>query len=255
MASRRSHSYTAAALWTRDSWDTSGPCGSCSGHVLGEGGIWSPSGVSKCFCVSPSVSGLDSSSSSCCRVLKRSTTQWAVSLASGSWSQHSVTVEQKMFIPCRTGEETLSLRIKDLCELQHVVVFRIRPGVASRPQGCRVVRGLSGPGLSCCPHRAVHTPGNQMLARSSSPLQHTQHSQGLKSFSHLIVCRLGSGCSLSHCTLRNEPRRRRGAGEGDRTRGRVLVKRDSDMLHTTYHHLLTWFVEGTGPLTRWFWSI
>lgn len=49
------------------------------------------------------------------------------------------------------------------------------PGVVSMLRGCPVVLGPSGPGLSCCPHKAAHKPLSQTPARSSSPLQQHKH--------------------------------------------------------------------------------
>lgn len=43
---------------------------------------------------------------SSCKATSRSTTQGAVSRASGSWSQHSASMEQKTLMPCRTYRRT-----------------------------------------------------------------------------------------------------------------------------------------------------
>lgn len=67
---------------------------SVQGGREGRDGVWSSVDGVMGVCVQ-----MEFSSSSCARVLKRSTTQCAVRRASGSWSQHSVIVAHKSCMP------------------------------------------------------------------------------------------------------------------------------------------------------------
>lgn len=85
-------------------------------------------------CPGPTSSLGPAHGSSSLRVASRSTTQEAVSRASGSWSQHSVNVEQKTLIPCRLDREHMRLRwsrsTRTLRRSQSHQVFHLmlRPG-------------------------------------------------------------------------------------------------------------------------------
>lgn len=86
---------------------------------------------------------LPESLSGCSSSLKRSATHWAVRRASGSWSQHSVSVSHTIWMPCRGKEGGSQGRRQRVVSMESVSIhhyqspqFRIRLTLSTCPRVC-----------------------------------------------------------------------------------------------------------------------